>query len=60
MVRTRIQAFPGEGEVTKKAELSSEDGFAIFYGFESFSCYFPVIDVTLNYNLKITFLLVTL
>jgi len=40
VVRTRVLAFPGQGEVTKKAELSSEDGFAIFYGFESFFCYF--------------------
>jgi len=30
------KAFPGEGEVTKKAELSSEDATGIFDGFESF------------------------
>jgi len=29
------KAFPGEGEVTKKAELSSEDATGIFDGFES-------------------------
>ena len=33
--RTRVLAFPGEGEVTKKAELSSEDTEGIFYGSES-------------------------
>ena len=35
VVRTRVLAFPGEGEVTKKAELSSEDAEGIFYGSES-------------------------
>ena len=38
------------GYLSKKAELSSEDAYGIFYGSESFSCYFPKIDVALNYK----------
>ena len=42
-------------EMSKKAKLSSEDSEGIFYGFESFSCYFTCLDGHKEFN-QITYM----